>query len=113
MLLPLIGRSTPGAIVCVLMFGLGFGVATIARPALLAEHFGTGGAFATLSALWAVPLTVTESCTPLAMAALWHAAGLDWALGTAAALCALGALALVVAGRANPKTMPTEQARTG
>jgi hypothetical protein len=94
-----IGRSTPGAIVCVLLLGLGFGVATIARPALLAEYFGTA-AFATLSALWAVPLTVMESCTPLAMAALWHTTGLGWAMGAAAGLCLLGALALGLAGRA-------------
>ncbi len=98
LLLPVIGHSTPGAIVCVLLFGLGFGVATIARPALLAEYFGTA-AFATLSALWAVPLTVMESCTPLAMAALWHTAGLGWTMGCAAGLCGLGALALNAAGR--------------
>jgi hypothetical protein len=93
-----IGRATAGAIVCVLLFGLGFGVATIARPELLAEYFGTA-AFATLSTLWAVPLTVMESCTPLAMAALWHTAGLGWAMGCAAGLCALGALAPALAGR--------------
>lgn len=105
-LLPLIGRSTLGAIVCVLMFGLGFGVATIARPALLAEHFGTA-AFATLSALWAVPLTVMESGTPLAMAARWHSAGLTWAMAVAASLCVLGALALALAGRL-PRTRAAE-----
>jgi predicted MFS family arabinose efflux permease len=98
LLLPVIGRATPGAIACVLLFGLGFGVASIARPALLAQYFGTD-AFATLSALWAVPLTVMESCTPLAIAALWHTAGLGWAMGCAAGLCALGASALGAAGR--------------
>lgn len=98
LLLPVIGHSTPGAIACVLLFGLGFGVATIARPALLAEYFGTA-AFATLSALWAAPLTVMESCTPMAMAALWHASGLGWAMGAAGGLCVLGAFALAAAGR--------------
>ncbi|MBR7828705.1 MFS transporter [Actinospica sp. MGRD01-02] len=97
-LLPLIGRSPLGAMVCVLLFGLGFGVASIARPALLAEHFGTD-AFATLSALWAVPLTLMEAFTPLAVALLWHAAGLAWAMAGAAGLCALGSLALLAAGR--------------
>jgi len=111
LLLPVIGRATPGAIVCVLLFGLGFGVATIARPALLAEYFGTT-AFATLSALWAVPLTMMESCTPLAMAALWHAAGLGWALGSAAGLCVLGALALARVRRV-PGDVATPAAHTG
>lgn len=110
-LLPLIGRATPGAIVCVLMFGLGFGVATIARPALLAEHFGTD-AFATLSALWAVPLTVMESCTPVLMAGLWHTAGLGWAMGTAATLCVLGAAALATAGRTTRRSVPAAQVQS-
>jgi hypothetical protein len=39
--LPLIGRGPLGAIGCVLGFGLGFGVATIARPAILADRYGT------------------------------------------------------------------------
>jgi predicted MFS family arabinose efflux permease len=109
--LPLIGGSTPGAIVCVLMFGLGFGVATIARPALLAEYFGTD-AFATLSALWAVPLTMMESCTPLVLAVLWRAAGLGSAMGCAAGLCVLGALALAVAGRIGPRLTTADAAET-
>ncbi|MDX3110991.1 MFS transporter, partial [Nonomuraea angiospora] len=41
-LLPLIGRSTAGAVAGVVLFGLGFGVGTIARPALLADRYGTG-----------------------------------------------------------------------
>jgi hypothetical protein len=38
--LPLIGRTTSGAIAGVVAFGLGFSVATIARPALLATVSG-------------------------------------------------------------------------
>jgi MFS family permease len=101
-LLPLVGRSVSGAVACVLQFGLGFGVASIARPALLAEHFGIE-AFATLSALWSVPLTLMEAFTPLAVALVWHVAGLGWAMTGAAGLCVLGALALAAVRRIRPR----------
>lgn len=102
-ILPLAGRSVYGAVVCVLAFGLGFGVATIARPALLAERYGTT-AYATLSAAWGVPLTVVKALAPLGAVLLWHAADLATALDVAALCCALGAVGLVIAERLGEPT---------
>jgi predicted MFS family arabinose efflux permease len=92
--LPLIGRGRLGAIGCVLGFGLGFGVATIARPAILADRYGTT-AYATISGILAVPLTVAKALAPLAAAVARDATGTyrDVALGVAA-LCLLAATAL-------------------
>jgi hypothetical protein len=67
--LPLIGHSTIGAITGVVAFGLGFGVATIARPALLANRYDTTG-FATITGLTTVPMTIAKAAAPLAAAAL-------------------------------------------
>lgn len=39
--LPSVGRSGIGAVGCVLGFGLGFSVATIARPAILTNRYDT------------------------------------------------------------------------
>lgn len=101
-MLPVAGRAALGAIACVLAFGLGFGVATIARPALLAERYGTT-AYATLSAAWGVPLTVVKALAPLGAVVLWHAAGLSATLDVAALCCLLGATGLLVAERASAR----------
>jgi MFS family permease len=90
-LLPLAGRSTAGAVGCVLAFGLGFGVGTIARPALVADGYGTTG-FATIAGVMTVPLTVTKAIAPLAAAVLHGLTGsyTSTALTTGAA-CTLAA----------------------
>jgi predicted MFS family arabinose efflux permease len=67
--LPLIGRTDLGAIIGVTGFGLGFGVATIARPALLAARYDTAG-YATIAGLLTVPMTIAKAGAPLAAAAL-------------------------------------------
>ena len=108
-LLPLAGRSVPGAIGCVLAFGFGLGVATIARPAMLADRYGTT-AYATLAAAWNMPLTVVKAVGPLATAMLWHSAGLTAALDAAAVCFLLGAVGLVAAERAPAVSRPQEQA---
>jgi predicted MFS family arabinose efflux permease len=51
--LPWAGTSTTGAIGCVILIGLGFGVATIARPAILAERYTTN-AYASISGAMAL-----------------------------------------------------------
>ena len=41
-MLPLVGDTVPGAAACIVMVGIGFGVAAIAIPALLLERHGRG-----------------------------------------------------------------------
>jgi predicted MFS family arabinose efflux permease len=100
--LPLIGGTRVGAAVGVVGFGIGYGVATIARPTLLAARYDTRG-YATISGLLSVPMTVAKAGAPLAAAVLHGAAhgytpvllsiataGLVAALGIAAAGTTLG-----------------------
>jgi predicted MFS family arabinose efflux permease len=93
--LPLVGGSRLGAVIAVTGFGLGFGAATIARPALLADRYGTTG-YATISGLLTVPVTLAKAGAPLAAAALLHATGSYtpvWAaIGGCSAVAAIGML---------------------
>jgi predicted MFS family arabinose efflux permease len=94
--LPLIGHSTVGAVGGVTAFGLGFGVATIARPALLATRYDTTG-FATIAGITTVPMTIAKAGAPLAAAAL-HAAADSYTpilLATAVA-CLIAAAGIAV-----------------
>jgi MFS family permease len=93
-MLAYVGASLAGAAVCVTAFGLGFGVATIARPAILAERYGTRR-YATIAAAMAVPITLGKAGAPLAAAALGTGRFLPWA----GAACVLAAL-LLWTGRA-------------
>lgn len=102
-LLPLFGRTSPGAIGCILIFGLGFGVATLIRPAVLTQRYGTE-AFATLSGVLTVPYTLVKALAPLAAAA-WAAAAHTYTppLVASAVSCLVGAAAMACAGRIQPR----------
>jgi MFS family permease len=67
--LPHLGRSIVGAGICVVAFGLGFGVATIARPAIVAGRYGTTR-YATIAATMALPITLAKAFAPLGGAML-------------------------------------------
>lgn len=96
--LPLLGHSVVGAASCVTAFGLGFGVATIARPAILADRYGTAG-YATIAATMATPMTLAKAGGPLAPAVL---SPTSFPVAVAAA-CLLAAICLY----------PTASHRTG
>jgi len=85
--MPFVGATAAGAVVAVAGFGLGFGVATIARPALLAERYDPGR-YATLAGVLVVPATLAKATAPLAAAGLPGPAGI---LVAAAACCAIAA----------------------
>jgi MFS family permease len=68
------GATRAGAVAGVLAFGIGFGVATIARPALLADRYGTAG-YATIAGVLTVPLTVAKAGAPLAASVVRGHAG--------------------------------------
>ncbi|GAA3162983.1 MFS transporter [Nonomuraea salmonea] len=94
LLLPLIGRSVAGAIGAVLLFGLGFGVASITLPHLLVGRYGTT-AYASLAGRIAVFSVADKALAPLGAVALAQAAGYGWVMGAVAAACAIAAFALV------------------
>jgi len=73
-LLPVVGSVLAPAVACVLAVGLGFGVSTLARPALLADRYGVAG-YATVAGLLAAVLTVTKALAPLGAAWLRTVAG--------------------------------------
>ena len=100
------GASTFGAAVFVVLFGLGFGVGTIARPALVAEGFGTTD-FATVSALCGVALTAARTVGPFAAGLVRTGTGsYTPVLVALAAVSVLAAVAVARGGGLLPR--PTE-----
>ncbi|BCJ75214.1 putative transporter, MFS family protein [Catellatospora sp. IY07-71] len=65
--LPLLGGTVAGAVACVAVFGLGFGVGTIARPAIIVDRYGTT-AYGAISGTLTVPITIAKAAAPLAVA---------------------------------------------
>ena len=92
--LPLLGRTAAGAAACVIAFGLGFGVATIARPAILADRYGTRR-YATIAGTMTLPITLAKAGAPVAAAALPPTTYITAAAGA----CAAGGLLLWTARR--------------
>jgi MFS family permease len=92
-LLPEAGHSTIGAAACLIAFGLGFGVASIAKPAILLDRYGDHG-YATIAGILGTPTTVAAATAPLAAAALATALGYTPLILTAAAACTLAGLTL-------------------
>ncbi|MGY1608845.1 MFS transporter [Geodermatophilus sp. SYSU D00700] len=107
LLLLVAGASTAGAAGSVVLFGLGFGVGTIARPRMLADAYGTRD-YATLAALLGVALTAAKTAGPVTAGVLRTATGgYATALVTVAAVAALAAVAVAAAGSApGPSTGP-------
>lgn len=98
LLLPVVGASTGGAIGAVIGLGLGFGVATIAKPVLLAERYDTRR-YATLAGILVVPMTLAKAAAPLAAAALHTTTRTYTPAFTAVAVCcALAAAAIAAVG---------------
>jgi MFS family permease len=99
--LPLIGHDRTGAVIGVIGFGLGFGVATIARPSMLTARYGTTG-YATISGILTVPMTVAKAGAPLAAAVLYGlSGGYTPVLASVALACAIAATAVLAVGSPN------------
>jgi MFS family permease len=86
----LTGRGVAGAVASVLTFGLGFGVATITRPAVLVDRYGTVR-YATIAASLATPTTLAKAGAPLAAAAVATTAGYSTVMAGVAAACLVAA----------------------
>ncbi|GAA1679889.1 MFS transporter [Kribbella yunnanensis] len=92
-LLPAAGRSTVGAAACLTAFGLGFGVASIAKPAIILDRYGDQG-YATIAGILGTPVSIAGATAPLAAAAMAAALGYTPLILTAAGGCLLAGLAL-------------------
>ncbi|GIG88382.1 MFS transporter [Plantactinospora endophytica] len=94
--LPLVAAGRVGAGLAVTAFGLGFGVAGLAAPALLADRYGTA-AFGSVAGLLATPVTLVRAVAPLGAAGLLQIAGgyppVLAAVGGACCVAAVGILA--------------------
>ncbi len=92
----LLAGSRAGAVVGVIAFGIGFGVASLAAPALLADRYGTTG-YASIAGTLATPVTLAKAGAPLGAAALFTVTGnynlVLAAVGSACLLAAAGILA--------------------
>lgn len=94
LLLPVAGVTVPGAIGCVILFGIGFGVGTITLPHLLADQYGTA-AYASLAGRVAFFSITHEAVAPLAAVALAQATGYTWVMAGVAFVCVVAAVALL------------------
>lgn len=107
-LLAAAGSTILGAVGFVLLFGLGFGVGTIARPALLAEAYTTD--YATLSALLGVALTAAKSPGPVTAGLVRTATGSYLpVLAALAGAAAYAAATLARLDRLDAPTAPTDR----
>ncbi|GAA3016945.1 MFS transporter [Streptosporangium longisporum] len=93
-LLPLAGRTVPGAVGCVVGFGLGFGIASVTLPHLLLQRYGSS-AYASLSGRVAAFSVADKALAPLGAITLAQAAGYTWVMAAVALACAVAALALI------------------
>ncbi|MGK5671702.1 MFS transporter [Micromonospora sp. URMC 106] len=93
--LPALAGNRAGAVIAVVAFGLGFGVSSLAAPALLADRYGTL-AYASIAGVLAVPVTISRAAAPLAAAALLHVTGYRWLLIAAALCCAVAATGMLL-----------------
>lgn len=95
-LLPGYGRTVPGAAACLIAFGLGFGVASIAKPAILLDRYGDHG-YATIAGILGTPTTIAAATAPLAGTAMAGAFGYTRLVLAAAGACVVAGLALAAA----------------
>jgi MFS family permease len=91
----LVARTAAGAIIAVVAFGLGFGVASLATPQLLAGRYGTT-AYGTIAGVLTTPVTLAKATAPLVAAGILGATGsyVPVLLGVAGA-CLVAALGVV------------------
>jgi predicted MFS family arabinose efflux permease len=96
--LPLAGRNVAGAVVCLVLFGLGFGVASIATPAILLDRYGATG-YATIAGTLATPVIIARASAPLGGAVLAGAAGYRPVIFIVAGACVTAGVFLALTRR--------------
>jgi predicted MFS family arabinose efflux permease len=98
-----VAGSPVGAAAGVVAFGIGFGVASLAKPTLLADRYGTT-AYATIAGILTTPITLAKATAPLAAAALLGNGGYPAVLAAIGALCVVAA-AGILARAATPSAI--------
>lgn len=104
-LLPVVGREIPGAVACLVVFGLGFGVASIATPAIVLDRYGAAG-YGTIAGTLAAPVLVARASAPLGGALLAAAVSYRLLIYLVAAACALAGLLLFAIARRREPALP-------
>ena len=110
-LLPVLGRQVAGAIGCLVLFGLGFGVSSIATPAILLDRYGAAG-FGTIAGMLGTPTTIAKALGPLGGAGLADAFGYRPLVLAVAVACAVAAGALALTRRIAPSRHQVEERTT-
>jgi MFS family permease len=105
--LPIVGAGRIGAALAVVGFGIGFGVASLVKPSLLADRYGTT-AYATIAGILATPITLAKAVAPLGAAGLLTAGGYPPVLAAIGAAC-LVAAAGIVARDTSPTPVAADQ----
>lgn len=91
----LVGGSRVAAAAAVVAFGLGFGIASLIKPPLLAERYGTT-AYATIAGILTTPVTLARATAPLAAAGLFGIGGYPLVLAAIAAACLAAAVGITI-----------------
>jgi len=102
--LPVVAGSPVGAAVAVVAFGLGFGVASLVKPALLADRYGTV-AYGTIGGILATPITVARATAPLGAAGLLAVAGYPVTFVVVGGACLLAAAGMVARAWSPPPAL--------
>jgi len=105
--LPIVGASRIGAALAVVGFGIGFGAASLVKPALLADRYGTT-AYGSIAGILSTPITLAKAVAPLAAAGLLGAGGYLPVLAAIGAACLIAAVG-IVARAASPTPVPADQ----
>ncbi|MER7456004.1 MFS transporter [Micromonospora sp. NPDC126480] len=95
--MPVAAGTRVGAILAVTGVGLGFGIASLAAPALLADRYGTT-AYATIAGRLSAPVTTAKAGAPLLAAALLPLGGYHLVLVAVATACLLAAVGMRAVG---------------
>jgi predicted MFS family arabinose efflux permease len=105
--LPVVGASRIGAALATVGFGLGFGAASLVKPTILADRYGTA-AYASIAGILATPITLAKAVAPLGAASLLTAGGYRPVLAMIGAACLIAAIGITA--RANsPTPVPAAQ----
>jgi MFS family permease len=94
-ILPLVGSHGLGAVICLVLFGLGFGVASIATPAILLDRYGATG-YATIAGTLATPVIIARATAPLGGALIAGVAGYRTVIWLVAGACITAGAFLVL-----------------